>query len=89
MIGHDGGTIGQTSYLRLLLELDTTVRFIVNGAATDIYERVVREVVLGICGIEMPPSPRKGSSHVSGVADVVDTYTGIGQHLEVTTAQAL
>jgi Beta-lactamase len=55
VIGHDGGVLGQQSYLRLLREHDFAVVLLTNAGATrDLYETLIREVVGELTGVEMP-----------------------------------
>jgi dipeptidyl aminopeptidase/acylaminoacyl peptidase/CubicO group peptidase (beta-lactamase class C family) len=55
VIGHDGGVIGQQSYLRLLPEHDLAVVLLTNAGTTrDLYETLMREVVDELAGVEMP-----------------------------------
>lgn len=57
VVGHDGGTVGQTSFLRLLPSHDAAVVLCTNGgAATDLYETMLRDVLRASFGIEPPPA---------------------------------
>jgi hypothetical protein len=63
-VGHDGGTIGQSAYLRVLPEHDLAVALLTNGGFTrDLYEILVQEVIQELTGVEMtrpitpPPEP--------------------------------
>jgi dipeptidyl aminopeptidase/acylaminoacyl peptidase len=54
LVGHDGGTIGQFAYLRVLPEHNLAVTLLTNGGfARELYETVVREVVRELTGVEM------------------------------------
>jgi CubicO group peptidase (beta-lactamase class C family) len=84
VVGHDGGTIGQTAFLRICPETDVSIALFCNGGTpipvfTEIAERVLGE----IAGIRLPqlPTPPEASVRVeasrflgeysSRVADVV------------------
>src|SRR5215470_13419766 len=58
VIGHDGGTIGQSSMLRIVPDRDVAVALVTNGGNPfgpylEIFSRVLRE----LAGVEMPPLP--------------------------------
>jgi dipeptidyl aminopeptidase/acylaminoacyl peptidase/CubicO group peptidase (beta-lactamase class C family) len=60
LVGHDGGTIGQYAYLRLLPEDGLAVVLLTNGGqADDLYQDLFREVFRDVAGVEMaaPPGP--------------------------------
>jgi dipeptidyl aminopeptidase/acylaminoacyl peptidase/CubicO group peptidase (beta-lactamase class C family) len=60
LVGHDGGTIGQYAYLRLLPEDGLAVVLLTNGGhADDFYQELFREVFRDVAGVEMaaPPGP--------------------------------
>lgn len=63
LVGHDGNTVGQSAFLRVLPDHDLVVGLLTNGGHTrDLYETVVRDVVRELTGVEMtdplaPPDP--------------------------------
>lgn len=55
LIGHDGNTIGQSAFLRLLPEQGLAVTLLTNGGDTsDLYEALYREIFAEVAGVEMP-----------------------------------
>jgi CubicO group peptidase (beta-lactamase class C family) len=59
VIGHDGGTIGQSAYLRLVPEARVAVCLLTNAAeAQALYETLFAEVFRGVAEIAMPAGPR-------------------------------
>ncbi|MFG1994446.1 serine hydrolase [Actinoplanes sp. NPDC048988] len=55
LIGHDGNTIGQSAFLRLLPEQDLAVTLLTNGeGARDLYEDLFREIFAEVAGLTMP-----------------------------------
>lgn len=55
LIGHDGGTIGQSAFLRLLPEEGLAVVLLTNGGSTrDLYEELYREIFAELTGVAMP-----------------------------------
>jgi CubicO group peptidase (beta-lactamase class C family) len=85
LVGHDGNTIGQSAFLRVLPEHDLAVGLLTNGGRTrDLYESLVRAVVRELTGVEMPrpleppdPPPRVD------VAPYEGTYQRSGVRIEV------
>ncbi|USX55137.1 serine hydrolase [Lentzea sp. HUAS12] len=58
VIGHDGGTIGQNAFLRLVPEHGVAIALLTNGGKTiDLYEAVFRHVLRELTGVELPEMP--------------------------------
>ena len=64
LLGHDGNTLGQSAFLRLLPSRDVAVALLTNGGNTrDLFEDLYREIFTAVAGVEMPralkppPSP--------------------------------
>ena len=59
IIGHNGGTIGQSAFLRILPERDVAVALLTNGEGTvRLYQDVVGHILAELAGIELPPFAR-------------------------------
>ncbi|HKD96844.1 MAG TPA: serine hydrolase, partial [Micromonosporaceae bacterium] len=55
LIGHDGNTIGQSAFLRMLPEEGLAVAMLTNGGNTrDLYEDIYREIFAELAGVAMP-----------------------------------
>jgi dipeptidyl aminopeptidase/acylaminoacyl peptidase/CubicO group peptidase (beta-lactamase class C family) len=55
LIGHDGNTLGQAAFLRVLPDEGLAVTLLTNGGNTrDLYEDLYREIFAELAGIEMP-----------------------------------
>jgi hypothetical protein len=55
LIGHDGNTIGQSAFLRLLPDEGMAVTLLTNGdSARDLYEDLYREIFAELADVEMP-----------------------------------
>ena len=55
LIGHDGNTLGQAAFLRVLPEEGLAVTLLTNGGNTrDLYEDLYREIFAELAGVEMP-----------------------------------
>ncbi len=55
LIGHDGNTIGQAAFLRLLPEQGLAVTLLTNGGNTrDLYEDLYREIFAELADVAMP-----------------------------------
>ncbi len=54
LVGHDGNTIGQSAFLRLLPEEKLAVVLLTNGGdATSLYQDLFREIFADVAGVEM------------------------------------
>ncbi|WBQ07524.1 serine hydrolase [Kribbella sp. CA-293567] len=57
LIGHDGNTIGQAAFLRVLPAEKLAVTLLTNGGnSRDLYEELYREIFRDLAGLEMPSS---------------------------------
>ena len=55
LVGHDGNTIGQAAFLRVLPDAGLAVTLLTNGGNTrDLYEDLYREIFAELAGIDMP-----------------------------------
>jgi CubicO group peptidase (beta-lactamase class C family) len=58
LVGHDGSTIGQSAFLRLVPERDLSVTLLTNGGRSmDLYHEVVGHVLRELAGVELPTLP--------------------------------
>jgi CubicO group peptidase (beta-lactamase class C family) len=58
VIGHDGGTIGQNAFLRVVPEHGLAVTVLTNGGDTiELYKTVVGHVVKELAGLDLPALP--------------------------------
>ncbi|GII75252.1 serine hydrolase [Sphaerisporangium rufum] len=56
LIGHDGNTLGQSAFLRVLPEQGLAVALLTNGGhARDLYQDLYREIFAEVAGVTMPP----------------------------------
>jgi CubicO group peptidase (beta-lactamase class C family) len=57
--GHDGNTIGQSAFLRIVPDTDVAIALLTNGGnARDLYEDLYRELLAELAGIQLPHRPR-------------------------------
>jgi len=85
LIGHDGNTLGQAGFLRLLPGQDVAVALLTNGGNTrDLYEDLYREIFREVAGVEMstPFAPPAEPVDVD-VAPYVGTYARSSVRMEV------
>ena len=55
LVGHDGNTIGQAAFLRILPEAGIAVTLLTNGGRTrDLYGDLYREIFADLAGVAMP-----------------------------------
>ncbi|WP_131742162.1 serine hydrolase domain-containing protein [Actinomadura roseirufa] len=78
MYGHDGGTIGQTAFLRVLPGADLAVCLLTNGGdAHGLYADLYREVFAELAGVAMPAPPEPATGPVD---DDPSRYVGVYGH---------
>jgi CubicO group peptidase (beta-lactamase class C family) len=90
LLGHDGNTIGQAAFLRLLPEQGLAVTLLTNGGQTrDLYEDLLREVFEEVAGVRMPHplTPPEAALEVDA-APHVGLYERASVRLEVLAADA-
>lgn len=85
LIGHDGNTIGQSAYLRLLPEAGLAVVLLTNSdSARALYEDLFREVFAEVAGVTMPERPTPPAEPVPvDPGPLLGTYERAGARLEV------
>ncbi|ANZ43368.1 serine hydrolase [Lentzea guizhouensis] len=77
VIGHDGGTIGQNAFLRLVPEHGVAIALLTNGGNTiELYREVFEHVLRELTGVELPamPQPAQAEERLDGNR-FVGTYT--------------
>nr|WP_237330532.1 serine hydrolase [Streptomyces sp. BA2] len=89
LYGHDGNTIGQSAFLRVLPDQGLAVTLLTNGGnARDLYGDLFREIFEELAGVTMPspltPSERPPAVDGSRHAGV---YERAGAHVEVLTVE--
>ncbi|MEJ1200458.1 MULTISPECIES: serine hydrolase [unclassified Streptomyces] len=76
LLGHDGNTIGQSAFLRLLPERNLAVTLLTNGGgAHDLYLELFREIFAELAGVALP---RPLMPPVEPVT--VDAHTHLGRY---------
>ncbi|UYM06896.1 beta-lactamase family protein [Solicola gregarius] len=85
MIGHDGNTIGQSAFLRILPEQGIAVTLLTNGGnARDLYEDLYREIFAELAGVAMPAPPTPPATPPAVDATrFTGTYERASAHIEV------
>ena len=85
LIGHDGNTIGQSAFLRLLPEQGLAVALLTNGGnARDLYEDLYREIFAELAGVAMPrPLAPPAEPVAADITPHLGTYERASVRLEV------
>ncbi|HEU5161217.1 MAG TPA: serine hydrolase [Streptosporangiaceae bacterium] len=84
LIGHDGNTIGQSAFLRVLPEQNLAVTLLTNGGHTrDLYETLIREIFREVAGVEMSVPLTPSSDDGADVTRHAGTYERTGVRIEV------
>ncbi|HEY6746894.1 MAG TPA: serine hydrolase domain-containing protein [Mycobacteriales bacterium] len=97
--GHDGGTIGQNTALRVLPEHDLVVAAVSNGGPyVHLHDEVLAPVLRDLAGVELPaypippdpPRPFAGARHAGTYAVPEETWrvSDLGDRLRVTMSPA-
>ncbi|MEI5676297.1 MULTISPECIES: serine hydrolase [unclassified Nocardioides] len=85
VIGHDGNTIGQAAFLRVLPEAGLAVALLTNGGHTrDLYEDLYRELFAELADVEIPAAFAPPAAPVDvDVTPYVGTYARASVRMEV------
>ncbi len=76
LIGHDGSTMGQSAFLRVLPEQRLAVTLLTNGGRTrELYLDLYREIFAELAGVEMPAPPEPAAT-----PPVVDHARYVGRY---------
>ncbi|GAB3568951.1 serine hydrolase [Amycolatopsis endophytica] len=88
VLGHDGNTIGQAAFLRLLPEEGLAVTLLTNGGNTrGLYEDLYREIFAELAGVAVPRPLAPPASPVSvDVTPYLGTYERASTRMEVFTS---
>ncbi len=88
LYGHDGNTIGQAAFLRVLPEAGLAVTMLTNNdGSRDLYEDLFRELVAELAGVDMPrpltPPQPPLDDPAGAIAPYVGRYRRAGVDMEV------
>ncbi|MDT0157966.1 serine hydrolase domain-containing protein [Microbacterium sp. ARD32] len=88
LIGHDGNTIGQAAFLRLLPEQGLAVTLLTNGGHTrDLYMDLYREIFDELAGVRMAGTLEPSPDAVADVTPYLGAYERASVRMEVLPAQ--
>ncbi|MFP6808691.1 MAG: serine hydrolase domain-containing protein [Pseudomonadales bacterium] len=83
LYGHDGATIGQFSYLRILPEKNIAVALLTNGGdAQGLSDSILRDVFQGLAKISEPESAIASGDLKVAKADFTGSYSNMGGRLQ-------
>ncbi len=75
VIGHDGGTLGQSSYFRIVPERGIAIALLTNGGNTAaLYRRIFHAILGELAGSGLPPLPEPNDELAVDAARYVGTY---------------
>jgi len=83
--GHDGATVGQAAFLRVVPDAGVAIVLLTNGGnAHDLYEELFRELLDELCGLAMP-APLAPASEPPGipVGEFAGLYERVGVRIEL------
>ncbi|WP_223628352.1 serine hydrolase [Microbacterium sp. EST19A] len=77
VIGHDGGTIGQSAFLRMVPSAGVAVAVLTNGGqAVDAYQSITAKILDALTGVTMPALPSIPETPVAvDVERILGTYS--------------
>ena len=82
IVGHDGGTVGQYAFLRVLPDEDLAIALLTNGGdAGGLYASLYETLLKGLAGVDMPTTPGVDEALNEKLADSLDRYTGRYQNI--------
>ncbi|TDW88052.1 CubicO group peptidase (beta-lactamase class C family) [Kribbella pratensis] len=79
LYGHDGGTVGQSAFFRLVPEKGVAVVLLTNGGSTGpLYDELVGHILRETAGVELPARPVPPTEPVDIAPELVaGRYTGV------------
>jgi Beta-lactamase len=85
LVGHDGDTIGQSAFLRVLPDAGLAVTLLTNGGhARDLYHDLYREIFAGLADVDMPaPIEPHAESIPADIRPHLGRYERAGALIEV------
>ncbi len=83
--GHDGATLGQATFLRVVPDAAVAVVLLTNGGnARDLYEDLFRDLLAELCGLSMPaPLAPEAKPPEVPVAELAGLYERVGVRIEL------
>ncbi len=89
LIGHDGNTIGQSAFLRVLPDHDLAVTLLTNGgSAHDLYEELYAEIFAELAGVSMPrPLEPAAEPPAVDVSEFLGVYERESMRIEILTEE--
>ena len=87
LIGHDGSTLGQNAFLRIVPESRTAVCLLTNGQLSQpLYVKMLSHVLHELTGVVMPRRPEPSGRTDIELARYAGTYQHLGTRFEVEEA---
>jgi len=84
LIGHDGMTVGQNAYFRIIPNHKLAVAFMTNGGDSPVFSRQLFSEVIGkLAGINPPPIPLADPSFQQDLSKYCGTYQRLSVRLSV------
>jgi CubicO group peptidase (beta-lactamase class C family) len=83
--GHDGGTLGQSAFLRVVPDADVAVALLANGGHTvDLFDDLVRPLLDELAGFTLPIRLEPPAVAVDGALErYVGVYERLGNRIEI------
>ena len=76
VFGHDGGTIGQSAFLRVVPGADLAVAVLTNGGGVlAVYQEIMSKVLAELAGVTLPPLQEPSEAKVENPERYAGTYS--------------
>jgi CubicO group peptidase (beta-lactamase class C family) len=84
VLGHDGGTIGQSAFLRLFPDIGLATVLLSNGGAPDLlHHRLLTELLGEVAGVRVPGPLEPGTGRAPYPDELIGTWEQASARLEV------
>ncbi|MCC8246183.1 serine hydrolase domain-containing protein [Saccharothrix luteola] len=85
VIGHDGATVGQKAFLRVVPESNVAIALLTNGGVpAEVYQRLFTEMLAELAGVAVPDFQPPAEPPEVDVSRYVGSYVREGYDVEVT-----
>jgi CubicO group peptidase (beta-lactamase class C family) len=83
--GHNGGTVGQAAFLRVVPDAKVAIALLTNGGhVLDLYESLVAPMLQELTGVTVPSTPEPATEPVDGAFDQhVGVYQRLASRIEI------
>ena len=82
--GHDGATLGQNAYMKIVPDRNLAVGLLTNGGSvSDLYFDLFSEILSELAGLDMPPRIEPVPDFDGDITPFLGTYERAGSRMEI------